>query len=74
MVMPTTAYQQSGDGEELDYQDPDYGGEKGSNTGNEPQTVGYKGKNDPFGDETHSEVKYRTMRWWYVPFLLALRS
>ena len=19
---------------------------------------------DPFGDETNSEVKYRTMRWW----------
>ncbi len=22
------------------------------------------GKEDPFGDETNSEVKYRTMAWW----------
>ena len=21
---------------------------------------------DPFGDETFAEVKYRTLRWWYV--------
>ena len=24
------------------------------------------GRNDPFGDETNSEVKYRTMTWWSV--------
>ena len=29
-------------------------------------SVGYKGKHDPFGDESHSEVKYRTLAWWYV--------
>lgn len=23
-----------------------------------------KEKNDPFGDESSSEVKYRTMAWW----------
>lgn len=23
-----------------------------------------KGKEDPFGDESNSEVKYRTMEWW----------
>lgn len=23
-------------------------------------------KDDPFGDETNSEVKYRTMAWWLV--------
>jgi hypothetical protein len=23
-------------------------------------------KDDPFGDESDAEVKYRTMRWWYV--------
>lgn len=28
------------------------------------KNVGYKGKDDPFGDETNSEVKYRTMAWW----------
>lgn len=27
-------------------------------------SVGYKGKEDPFGDESKSEVKYRTMAWW----------
>ena len=29
-----------------------------------PSTVGYKGKADPFGDESNAEVKYRTMEWW----------
>ncbi len=24
------------------------------------------GKEDPFGDETNAEVKYRTMAWWFV--------
>lgn len=23
-------------------------------------------KDDPFGDEEDAEVKYRTLRWWYV--------
>lgn len=23
-----------------------------------------QGKDDPFGDESNSEVKYRTMEWW----------
>lgn len=27
---------------------------------------GSVGKEDPFGDETNSEVKYRTMAWWSV--------
>ena len=27
-------------------------------------SIGYKGKEDPFGDESNSEVKYRTMEWW----------
>ena len=27
-------------------------------------SVGSKGKEDPFGDEENSEVKYRTMAWW----------
>ena len=22
------------------------------------------GKEDPFGDESNSEVKYKTMKWW----------
>ena len=21
---------------------------------------------DPFGDESHAQVKYRTLSWWYV--------
>lgn len=28
------------------------------------KSKGSMGKNDPFGDETNSEVKYRTMAWW----------
>ena len=24
------------------------------------------GKEDPFGDESNSEVKYKTMKWWYA--------
>ena len=24
------------------------------------------GQDDPFGDETNSDVKYRTMTWWSV--------
>ena len=24
------------------------------------------GRGDPFGDETNSEVKYRTLTWWSV--------
>lgn len=27
-------------------------------------SVGSKEKEDPFGDESNSEVKYRTMAWW----------
>lgn len=27
-------------------------------------SVVYKEKEDPFGDESNSEVKYRTMAWW----------
>ena len=28
------------------------------------KSKGSMGKDDPFGDETNSEVKYRTMAWW----------
>ena len=62
--MASTGHWQDEDGEDADYQDPYYGNEKSSGAENGPQTMGYKGKNDPFGDETNSEVKYRTMRWW----------
>ena len=27
---------------------------------------GSAGKDDPFGDETNSDIKYRTMTWWSV--------
>ena len=30
------------------------------------KSKGSMGKDDPFGDETNSEVKYRTMAWWSV--------
>jgi hypothetical protein len=29
-------------------------------------------KEDPFGDESDSEVKYRTMAWWYVLYELRI--
>ncbi|KAI4130569.1 MAG: hypothetical protein LQ347_003323, partial [Umbilicaria vellea] len=28
-----------------------------------PPTRGFQGKEDPFGDETNAEIKYRTMKW-----------
>lgn len=31
----------------------------------EPRSsIGSKEKEDPFGDESNSEIKYRTMAWW----------
>lgn len=27
-------------------------------------------KNDPFGDESNSEVKYRTMHWWQAGMIM----
>lgn len=33
---------------------------------NPSNSEGSTGKDDPFGDETNSEVKYRTMTWWSV--------
>lgn len=29
-----------------------------------PSTREPQDKEDPFGDETNAEVKYRTMEWW----------
>ena len=43
-----------------------YDNEKGSS----PRTLGYKGKDDPFGDESDSEVKYRTMHWWQAGMIM----
>ena len=33
---------------------------------NPSNSEGSTGREDPFGDETNSEVKYRTMTWWSV--------
>lgn len=33
-------------------------------------TRGYDGKDDPFGDESNSEVKYRTMAWWQAGIIM----
>ena len=33
---------------------------------NPSTSEGSTGKDDPFGDETNAEVKYRTMTWWSV--------
>ena len=35
---------------------------------NSPKPQASKKKDDPFGDETKAEVKYRTMAWWLVGF------
>ena len=46
---------------------PDYGNDEkyGSDAEKGPSSsVGLKEKDDPFGDETNSEVKYKTMAWW----------
>ena len=64
--METHSYRQNGAEKKLDDREPYYGDEKADDTEAGPPTVGYKGKEDPFGDETHSEVKYRTMAWWYA--------
>jgi hypothetical protein len=37
--------------------------ENGMEKGNS-RSVSNKDSEDPFGDETNSEVKYRTMAWW----------
>ena len=48
---------------------PDYGSdevEKGAAVTN----VQSKASQDPFGDETNSEVKYRTMHWWEAGMIM----
>ena len=59
----------SGDGvlSDQEYQ-RGYGGDEKHSSDAEKgpsRAIGYKGKDDPFGDETNAEVKYRTMAWWY---------
>lgn len=34
------------------------------------KSKGSMGKDDPFGDETNSEVKYRTMAWWQAGMIM----
>lgn len=47
---------------------PDYNEKADSDLEVAPSTSqASTGKGDPFGDETNSEVKYRTMTWWSVP-------
>lgn len=57
---------------EKEYRDQYDGNGKGSDEENAAlprHSVGEKGKQDPFGDESNSEVKYRTMEWWLVSTL-----
>lgn len=50
---------------------PEYNEKYGPDTEKGPSvSVGYKGKDDPFGDETNSEVKYRTMAWWQAGMIM----
>ena len=48
------------------YESATYGGGDGDQEKGMPNTVGYEGKDDPFGDETNAEVKYKVMAWWQV--------
>lgn len=49
------------------YSSQDYKEKAGSDLEVAPSTSKVSiGKDDPFGDETNSEVKYRTMTWWLV--------
>ncbi|KAG8527873.1 uncharacterized protein KY384_006789 [Bacidia gigantensis] len=43
--------------------------EKGSR-----QNKGYKSKEDPFGDESKSEVKYKTMAWWQAGMIMVAET
>ena len=49
-----------------EYQEEHLNGEKydGDTEKGPTITLGYEGKDEPFGDETNNEVKYRTMAWW----------
>lgn len=61
-----TGYNEDGVTHNTDYK-PEYGSEEKYSGDSEkgPTVVAkYQGKEDPFGDETNSEVKYRTMAWW----------
>ena len=50
-----------------DYSGQTYDEKPGSDLEVNPSnSQGSMGRNDPFGDETNSEVKYRTMTWWSV--------
>ena len=31
-------------------------------------------KNEPFGDETHAEIKYRTMHWWQAGIIMVAET
>ena len=49
-----------------------YDGDKssGDNEKRPQPSVGFKGKGDPFGDESKSDVKYKTMEWWQAGMIM----
>ncbi|KAI9831470.1 MAG: hypothetical protein M1819_005069 [Sarea resinae] len=49
-------------------EDPEKAGEGVAHGG--VAKVGYKGKQDPFGDEEGAETKYRTMEWWQAGMIM----
>ena len=38
------------------------------------RAVASKTSSDPFGDESHSEVKYRTMHWWQAGMIMVAET
>lgn len=51
------------------YSNPDYNAKGGSDPEIGPsKTKSPVLKTDPFGDETNSEVKYKSMAWWLVTY------
>ena len=42
--------------------------------GERVNTVTSKDSQNPFGDETNSEVKYRTMHWWQAGMIMVAET
>lgn len=56
----------SGNGSTYPDEERDFGDERKA----PPPSLGYKGKGDPFGDETNAEVKYKTLEWWQAGMIM----
>ena len=61
-----------------EYQDEDERKYRGSDEAEKGEAVNAvtskSSQNSPFGDETHSEVKYRTMHWWQAGMIMVAET